>query len=190
MRLGVISDIHSEADRLDQALRLLQDCELIVCAGDISDQSKFDARAVQLLLECGVLAIKGNNDFAACRNPLIQKSTAGKPEERWLRSLADFPSHRYLTLGGLRLGVFHGSPWDDPTRDFFRYVFPESERDIQRIGSAGFDLVILGHTHRAMRLEANGTLIVNPGSCGCGNPPSCAVIDTGSRAVELLVLNR
>jgi len=188
MRLGVLSDIHAQVERLGETLSLLKDCDLIVCAGDINDQSRFDARTLELLSDRGVLAIKGNNDFAACRNPLIQKRVAGKPEERWLHALEDLPPHRSLAIDGLRIGLFHGSPWDDPTIDFFHYVFPESSRDIARIGSAGFDLVILGHTHRAMSLKNNGASIVNPGSCGCGNPPSCAVINLASLNVEFRTL--
>jgi putative phosphoesterase len=190
MRLGVISDIHSETERLAEALRLVKHCDLIVCAGDISDQSRFDARTVELLFEAEVLAIKGNNDFAACSNPLIGQSVSDKPEQKWLERLARLPTRRALTIDGLRLGLFHGSLWDDPTVDFFHYVFPESTRDITRVAAAGFDLVILGHTHRAMQVKQNGTLIVNPGSCGCGNPPSCAVIDTASRAVEFCTLKQ
>ena len=184
MRLGVISDIHAQVDRLKETLRLLKDCDLILCAGDINDQSRFDGQTVELLFDRGVLAIKGNNDFAACRNPLIQKRFAGKPEESWLESLAALPEHRVLTIDGARIGLFHGSPWDEPGRDYFHYVFPEMSRDIDRVADAGFNLVILGHTHRPMRVQRNGTLIINPGSCGCGNPPSFAVIDLASREVE------
>lgn len=184
MRIGVVSDIHSQADRLDRTLRLLGDCDLILCAGDISDQSNFDPRAVQLLFQAEVLAIKGNNDFAACGNPLIQKNVAGKAEEKWLTSLAALPAQRSLKIDGLHVGLFHGSPWDDPAMDYFHYVYPESTRDVGRIAAGGFDVVILGHTHRAMSLQRNGTLIVNPGSCGYGVPPSCAAIDTLSREVE------
>jgi uncharacterized protein len=184
MRIGVVSDIHSQADRLDRALRLLRDCDLLLCAGDISDQSNFDPRAVQLLFEAEVLAIKGNNDFAACANPLIQRNVATRAEEKWLARLADLPAQCSLKIDGLRVGLFHGSPWDDPTRDYFHYVFAESARDIGRIASVGFDLVILGHTHKAMYLERNDTLIVNPGSCGYGVPPSCAAINTASLEVE------
>jgi putative phosphoesterase len=190
MHLGIISDIHSEADRLAEALQLLRDCDLIVCAGDISDQSRFDARAVKLLFDAEVLAIKGNNDFAACGNPTIKKNVADKPEERWLQHLAGLPAHRSLRIDGLQVGLFHGSLWDDPTIDFFHYVFPESARDIARIAGAGFDLVILGHTHRPMEMKQNGALIVNPGSCGCGSPPSCALIDTVSRDVEFRSLKQ
>lgn len=184
MRLGLVSDIHAQVERLGEALSLLKDCDLIVCAGDINDQSRFDARTLELLSDRGVLAIKGNNDFAACRNPLIQKHVADTPAERWLHALEDLPPRRSLTIDGLRIGLFHGSPWDDPEIDCFHYVFPESSKDIGRIASTAFDLVILGHTHRAMSLKSNGTLIINPGSCGCGNPPSCAVIDLASQEVE------
>lgn len=184
MRIGIVSDIHSQADRLDRALRLLADCDMILCAGDISDQSNFDPRAVQLLCQDDVLAIKGNNDFAACANPLIQKNVAAKAEEKWLASLAALPAQRSLKIDGLHVGLFHGSPWDDPAMDYFHYVYPESARDVGRIAAGGFDIVILGHTHKAMSLQSRGTLIVNPGSCGYGSPPSCAAIDTTSRAVE------
>ena len=157
MRLGVVSDIHSQTDRLGDTLRLLKDCDLVLCAGDISDQSRFDARTLQLLFDRKALAIKGNNDFAACRNPFIHKYAAGRREERWLECLAHLPAHRSLVIDGLCVGLFHGSPWDDPGIDYFHYVFPEMGRDIDRVASAGFDMVILGHTHRPLRVERNGS---------------------------------
>lgn len=188
MKLGVLSDIHAQVERLGETLNLLKDCDLIVCAGDINDQSRFDGRTIELLSDRGVLAIKGNNDFAACRNPLIQKLVADKAEQEWLVSLADLPAQRSLAIDGIRIGLFHGSPWDDPAIDYFHYVYPEAQRDLDRVAGSGFDLIILGHTHRPMNLKSNGTLIMNPGSCGCGNPPSCAVIHLGSREVEFRTL--
>jgi len=190
MKLGVLSDIHAQVERLEETLNLLKDCDLIVCAGDINDQSRFDGRTIALLSDRGVLAIKGNNDFAACRNPQIQKVATDRAEQDWLASLADLPAQRSLTVDGIRIGVFHGSPWDDPAIDYFHYVYPEAQRDLERIARSGFDLVILGHTHRPMSVKNNGALIINPGSCACGNPPSCAVIYLASMDVEFRILKR
>lgn len=188
MRLGVVSDIHAQAERLSEGLKLLKDCDVILCAGDISDQSRFDSRAVRLLSEHRAIPIKGNNDFAALNNPFIRKDVAGQPAQRWLDLLAEWPANRSLLIERLRVGIFHGSPWDEPGIDYFHYVFPEISRDIDRVASAGFDVVILGHTHRPMSVARNGTLIVNPGSCGCGSPPTCAVVNLASKEVEFRTL--
>lgn len=190
MKLGIVSDIHAQTDRLAEAFKRLTDCEKILCAGDISDQCRFDARAVELLSDRRTLAIRGNNDLAACANPFIRRRVTGRAEEKWLDFLAELPTERCFRAGRFQIGLFHGSPWDDPQIDFFHYVFPENGRDIERIASAGFDIVILGHTHRPMRLQRNGTLIVNPGSCGYGNPPTCASVDLDTAEVKFHVLTR
>lgn len=190
MKLGVLADIHANTVGLEESLRLLKDCDQIICAGDISDQCRFEAKAVNLLFDSNALSIKGNHDFGACSNPLIRMGVSNQPDLKWLNVLERLPVHCVFSTGELRIGIFHGSPWDAPERDYFHYVFSQNIQDIDRVATAGFDLVILGHTHEPMLVERNGTLILNPGSCGCGNSPTCAAIDTATRDVEFRALDK
>lgn len=177
MKLGVFADVHSRVDRLSACLNILADCDLKICAGDISDQSNFEPDAMRLIAEHQVLAIKGNHDYSACGNELIYRSITCAADAGWLEELCKLPATRYFTARGIRVGIFHGSPWDVPERDIFHYVFPEVTAHIERLASANCDLLILGHTHRPMHVATEDVVAINPGSCGFGNPPTCVAID-------------
>lgn len=81
-----------------------------------------------------------------------------------------------VTAGGMTMGgLLHG---DD--RELLQAL----------IGRKAFDVVVHGHTHQAQVRTLCGTLVVNPGEA-CGyltGRPTVAVLDTGTRNVELLSL--
>ena len=68
MRIGIISDTHRFTAAIDKAIPLLQDCDLIVHAGDNIDDSEY----IEAMTDIPVVAVKGNCDFY---------STPGKDEE-------------------------------------------------------------------------------------------------------------
>lgn len=71
MRIGIISDTHRFTKAIDEAIPYLQDCELIVHAGDNID----DADYIQAVTDIPVIAVKGNCDFY---------SDPGKDEESFI----------------------------------------------------------------------------------------------------------
>jgi len=77
--------------------------------------------------------------------------------------------------------MVHGSPFD-----IDQYIYPEDAS--QDLLSAA-DILVLGHTHIQFKKEYPEGMIINPGSVGQprdGNPdPAFAVLDTGSRKIEL-----
>ena len=58
-----------------------------------------------------------------------------------------------LTLGGRSIHVSHGHELGSPTPERMRRAYPA-------------DILVFGHTHRAIVEEADGRLIVNPGAAG------------------------
>jgi predicted phosphodiesterase len=82
----------------------------------------------------------------------------------FLRAL---PAAREIELDGRRVHVAHGAPWDDPADYRCVYVLERDRHTLARVAdTTGADVVLLGHTHRAMAVRVQDTLVVNPGSCG------------------------
>lgn len=59
MRIGIVSDTHRFTKAIEQAIIYLQDCDLIVHAGDNID----DAEYIQAATDIKVIAVRGNCDF-------------------------------------------------------------------------------------------------------------------------------
>ena len=68
MRIGIVSDTHRFTAAIDRAIPLLQDCDLIVHAGDNVD----DAEYIEAVTDIPVVSVRGNCDFY---------SSPGKDEE-------------------------------------------------------------------------------------------------------------
>lgn len=187
MKLGLISDIHCNVPALQRALTLLDDCDEVLCAGDLLYQYRFSSETLTVLRENGVHTIVGNHDktiLYAPGHPL--RASVDSAELEYLASL---PESLALSLGGARVAMFHGSPWDELSTAVAHYVYPTNKRDIQRVGEVDADIVILGHTHIAFSVWVGETLVVNPGSCGESRDASglltCAAVDTASGDFEI-----
>ena len=186
VKIGLISDIHCNLGGLLGALRELSDCEEILCAGDLLYQYRFPQAVLGLLNERGVRAIVGNHDRTILCTPSHPLRASVDPVA--LAYLAEIPRMLSLNLDGVRVAVFHGAPWDDPDSTSATYIYPENQDALRRVAQVDADVVVLGHTHRGFAVRVDGTLIVNPGSCGEPRDGtdllSCAVLDTRDGQVE------
>ena len=72
MRIGLISDIHEDTERLGRALvslrRARADC--IVSLGDVCENGEGIAETCRLLEEYGVVGVWGNHDHGLCASPI------------------------------------------------------------------------------------------------------------------------
>jgi uncharacterized protein len=83
-------------------------------------------------------------------------------------------------ISGLKFHVSHGHELGSPTPERLLSAYPA-------------DVIIYGHTHRALVTRADGRLVVNPGAAGPARfdlKPSVAVmvIESGEAAVEVVEL--
>lgn len=190
MRIGLVSDIHCDADALGLALNEMDgDVDEVWCAGDIVSQHRFCLRTIGLLREAGAVAIRGNHDRAVLTDAAAA-ARGGRPlddpDVAWLASL---PVRREaVTPDGRRLLMVHASPWA-PHDDYLR---PHNPR-WRRAGELGVDVLLTGHTHEPMAERFAGTLVVNPGSLGeprqrPDRVPTYAVVDlaAGTAAIRSL----
>ncbi len=90
------------------------------------------------------------------------------------------PQHLDLTLDGVRVHVSHGHELGSPTPAALAAAY------------AG-DVIVYGHTHRALIQRVAGRLVINPGAAGPRRfnlAPSVAIltIEDGSATAEILPL--
>ncbi|MGI8552638.1 MAG: metallophosphoesterase family protein [Dehalococcoidia bacterium] len=185
MRLGILSDIHCNIAGLDQGLRLLQDADEIICAGDAIYQYRFSNEVVDRLRERGVRMVLGNHEETflspqgerARRSPIVRSDA--------LTWLADHPMSLRIEIDGRQVFVVHGSPWEP----YWEYLYPHSP-SLGRFRDFDVDYVILGHTHYKMAQRIGRTLLINPGSAGeardsrNGYQLSVALLDTVTGEVD------
>lgn len=188
MKIGLLSDIHCHLNALEQALDLLDDCNEVLCAGDIVYQYRFSNDVLALLDKRGVQSIVGNHDKIVLYHPNhpIRNSPSIDPD--WLAYLGSLPNDRSLNLDGVRLRMFHGSPWDDELGRVTPYIYPQSTEQLRRLEETDADVIVLGHTHVPFTHQTGRALIVNPGSCSEPRDGTteacCAVLETSNLAVE------
>lgn len=85
------------------------------------------------------------------------------------------PEQLFFTAGGKNIFATHGHLYDvkyDPG------LFGLLD------ASGGADIVLFGHTHRALKENRNGQEILNPGSVGSSSFPSYGLIEIGRYGVR------
>lgn len=185
MKVGIVSDIHCNIAGLDRALEAMGDVDELVCAGDTIFQFRFSNEVVSRLRERGARIVQGNHEETFFSPHGVRARQAGWIESDTLRFLSEQPASLRTELGGRRLLVVHGSPWE-PCNE---YIYPQSPK-LRRFGELDADIVIVGHTHYQMAERVGSTLVVNPGSAGQPRDPrndfqlSFAILDTSSEEVR------
>jgi putative phosphoesterase len=187
MRLGVISDVHSNRVALSAVLDDMPPVDRLVCAGDVVGYNPWPAECVRDLRDRSVPCVMGNHDRAVARttgfrfNGMAQAGVEHARTElndldlEWLRRL---PDERLVADG--RVKLVHGHP-DDPDH----YTYPE-EFDPDLLD--GEDVLVMGHTHIQHHERYDEGIVCNPGSVGQprdGDPRAAyAVVDLSDMTVE------
>jgi len=173
MKIGLISDIHSNLAAFRAVLSDMPKVDEILCAGDLVGYGAEPNEVLKLARAKEIKAVMGNHDQAAVTKDVRGLNDRAATAALWtatrltrenLDYLASLPPRLELKLEGQRVFVVHGSPRDP----FNEYVFPDfSHRDMaEAVKGAEADVVVLGHTHILMRRMVLGKNIFNPGSVG------------------------
>ena len=153
-RIGVVADTHCPEfnQRLpDRLLELLNGVELILHAGDVNGREAI----AELERVAPVQAVRGDHDRAL-----------------------DLPLSREVAVEGRRIAVVHGnrSRWlEEPQTLLWTltlgYYHPHRRlAAVLRRRFPDVDVIIFGHTHRAL-VDASATpLVINPGGVHQWNP--------------------
>lgn len=186
MKLGVVSDIHSNPAGLTRALELMGPVDRLLCLGDCIFDYRFCNETVGLLRERDAVTILGNHEeafFSPGGERARSQDWIDRDLLEWLQSR---PRRVTLDYEGARVLMVHSTPWE-PRGE---YIMPNSPR-LERFAEADADIVLYGHTHHQVARQIGDVLVVNPGSTGDGRDMrngrqlSFAVIDTATREVSI-----
>ena len=198
MKIGLISDIHSNAIALETVLSdgPIGETDEIYCAGDLVGYYSQPNDVINSIRNSGIRAVKGNHDVAVLESTPSNFSLNAKRAADWNRRELSPQNREYLSelptkirefVDSREIMVVHGSPKNPITE----YIF---EADVGKIFlEFNFrikpDLVVLGHTHKPYIHHVEDTLVVNPGSVGQPRDrdprASYAVIDTDNLDAEI-----
>jgi putative phosphoesterase len=189
VKIGLISDVHCNLEGLERALELLDDCDEVLCAGDLMYQYRFSNDVLALLQQREVRSILGNHDKTVLYSPGHPLRDSGTIDPFYLDYLAGLPSNLTIKRNGTRIAMFHGSPWDEVDGPNAQYIYAHDQRQLLRLAAVPADIVVLGHTHVPMDVRIGDMRIVNSGSCGESRDGtgtlSCMMLDAETGRLEL-----
>ncbi len=184
MRVGIVSDIHSNAKGLRGALDRMGDVDELLCAGDMVESYRFDNEVIELLIEREARCVLGNHDLDMVGTHGVRARSAPHVKPELVRHLGERPLRHEARYDGRSLVMVHASPCPP----YNQYVWKGSP-ELRRLAEIDADYVVLGHTHAQMAERVGRALVINPGSVGeardhsNGRQLSYAVLDTSSGEV-------
>lgn len=161
MRIGIVTDVHDEVERLAAALRILRadGAEAIVSLGDVTDFHGPRNRAwevARLLRDAGAVGVWGNHDFGLCRD--VPLHALDHPDPEALAYFATWTGR--LELCGCHFS--HVEPWLNPDDPLALWHFdgpPDTADKLARSFAAVLHPVMCcGHFHRWLAGTPNGLL--------------------------------
>ena len=178
MRVGLIGDIHGNAEALHAVLGAAAACDVsrLLVTGDVVGYYDHAFEAMEMLRPWRATWIRGNHECMlneVARDPrridhfesrygrglrlALQRLDASTV--RWLSELPDSVT---IELSGRKVCLCHGSPWNPGA-----YVYPDSPQETwDRFSALEVDIVVTGHTHHPMSRFCGNVLVINPGSVG------------------------
>ena len=165
MQIGILSDIHDRRDNLRTVLLSLEECDAILCLGDlcspfiVSDLAKGFPRDIHIVF--------GNNDGDLMR--ITRNAEAACTDERQVLFHGEFAE---IVFEGKRFALIH---YDTIGRALAR--------------SDLYDVVCCGHNHEHEVTQVGETLLINPGEVHglVKGVVSCGVYDTETGDADILI---
>ena len=192
LRIGIISDVHSNVDALKAVLDEFErrDVDKIICLGDTIGLAAHPEECIKLLeeqLRKGRIlsAVRGNHEeYLLTELPIHNHNDASKsklPQAildlfMWNHSqvsaqsvsmLSQFPRQEMITVDKVRIFVTHYPL--NRTGDFMPFYMKPTLKECRKIFKyAHADVYLFGHTHvRDLKIGRRGDFFINPGSVGC-----------------------
>lgn len=200
MKLALLGDIHGNHLALEAVLTAATSAgvEKLLITGDLVGYYYSPSRVLEVLGIWDKHVVRGNHEkmlIIARRDPefLLQvdkrygsglRVAIEQLSTPQLDELCALPHPLDLNIGGCRILLCHGAPWNVD-----QYVYPDAAPELlQRCAINDFDLVVQGHTHYPMSHRIGATQLANPGAVGQPrnrNPgASWALFDTANCALE------
>ena len=182
MKLGIISDIHSNLPALEAVLSHMQDCDGIICCGDVIGIGPFPEETVRRVAALDNLTcVLGNHDRYLTEGmpdtvPNDEHMDSGEMAmHRWEHArlsaastafLRSLPHRAELVPDGVRICALHYCM--DAQRRYTNYTPSPTPDDLDRMfAGESADVILYGHDHAPCVQRSGRRLYVNPGSLGC-----------------------
>lgn len=197
MRILFISDIHGNYPALLSLEKYFGEVDKIICLGDVVGYHCYVNEVIDFLKRHDVVCVQGNHDryvFEGLENQTkyindsvrfgieVAQKKLSEENRNWLSEL---PTSFSFKDNGLSILCCHGSPWDVTNG----YVYADSDLFPQMLDFA-FDIIALGHTHRAYTKQTERQTVLNPGSVGQARDTegkACAkILDTSTREIYVI----
>lgn len=188
MKIGLISDVHSNIVALYAVMRELDRVDAVVCAGDVVGYNPWPGKAIDYLREHEIPTVMGNHDRAVVTGDYGWFNTMGQAgvehsveelQEEQMEWLAALPESQLLFDGRVR--IVHDHP---DRRGYYTYP-PDFAPDLLDTE----EVLVLGHTHVQHAETYPEGIVVNPGSVGQPRDEdpraAFAVLDLDEPGVEL-----
>ena len=190
MLLGIVSDIHCNAEGLANAIAAMNSVgrlDRLVCLGDCIYDYRFSNEVVALLRDHDAAVIQGNHEETFYSPAGVRARAVPWIDPGHFEWLAARPHQMMIEAAGRKVLAVHSTPWEPRGT----YVHPKS-RELERFGTAPADVVLYGHTHVQVVKQIGSVLVINPGSAGEARDPgngrrlSCAVLDVASCSAQII----
>ena len=174
LKIGLIADLHGDLAGFERALAICkrEGAEALLCAGDVADRGADVDAIVAILKAREIPCVMGNHDATVVQFQ-TQRRKSEKVErlaelgrvvtDQTVNYLRALPPTRTMLFGETRLMMAHGVPWSDVIGIFANTRQGMINRVVEAVAPVAHVLV-LGHTHEPLWIEAGGLTIVNPGS--------------------------
>lgn len=197
MRILFISDIHGNYPALLSLEKYFNEVDKIICLGDVVGYHCYVNEVIDFLIRHDVICIQGNHDryvFEGLENQTkyindsvrfgieVAQKKLTEDNKEWLGAL---PTSYSFKVDDLSVLCCHGSPWDVTNG----YVYADSDL-FAKMKELAFDVIALGHTHRAYTRNQDKQIIFNPGSVGQARDTEglvCAkILDTKTKELDVI----
>ena len=206
MKLGIITDIHNNLIALNTVLEYFrqQNCDKIICCGDIIGIGPYPEETVQRMMAVrNLTAVKGNHDgYLVDGMPtefpneehmdygemLHHKWEHGRLSESSINFLKSLPEQTKVLVGKYEISVMHYCM--NAAGDYVNFIPRPSEGDVAKMMTdIHSDIVIVGHDHGRTICNVDNKWYINVGSLGCPgkdkNVARAGILTIGNENVDI-----
>ncbi len=184
MKLGIITDIHNNLIALNTVLEYFtkQNCDKIICCGDIIGIGPYPEEIVQRIMVVeNLIAVKGNHEgYLVDGMPTVfpneeamdygemlhHKWEHGRLSESSISFLKSLPVQAKFSVGKYEIVVMHYCM--DDMGHYVEYAPNPQNDDVEKmISGIKGDIIIVGHDHNKTICKIGNRRYINVGSLGC-----------------------
>ena len=210
MRLGIITDIHSNIIALNAVLNEFKKRKVdkIICCGDIIGIGPSPEETVQKIIDIKekLIVVQGNHEQYLLKglpkNVHDDKRKMSQDEIRnheWIHSMlsdsskkfiSEIPLSQNIEVENKKIYIVH-YPLDEK-ENYKKFIKEPSIEECEELFNEKADIYLFGHTHSVSINTKENKWYINPGSLGCplkSNVAKAGILDIDENKVNFEQLN-